>query len=349
MFGLLRTILAIYVVLLHIFSFPTLGNYAVSFFFILSGFLMTYIMQKRYYYNFAGIKLFWVNRFLRLYPTYWIVLILSLAAIVFVSEKNLNPAMYFPHSIKGWFSNISMLYFDIVPHRIKPRIVPTSWALTNELVFYFLISLGISKTKIRTLIWLFLSVLYYIGTYLYYDLTTFRYSAIPASSLPFAIGAILFWINEKQTKIKGNFSFIILLFVLFNLNAIYFANMGSKVFAEISIYINYIIAALIILQLFNIESEMRVKQIDNYIGYFSYPIYLSHYLVSAFYIYMFGYSDSIKEFKLPTESLLSYFLILFLFCFTIIYFVEIRIDEFKKKISSYNRANNIKTVLDNVK
>lgn len=334
MFGLLRTILAIYVVSLHIFSFPTLGNYAVSFFFILSGFLMTYVMQKTYYYDLAGIKLFWVNRFLRLYPTYWIILILSLPVILFVSDKNLNPAMFFPNNIKEWFSNISMLYFDIVPHRARPRLVPTSWALTNELVFYFLISLGISKSKRRTLVWLFFSILYYIGTYLYCNLATFRYSAIPAASLPFAIGALLFWINEKQTQIKGNLILIILLFLFFNLNAIYLSNMGVKLLAEISIYINQILASLIILLLFNIKSSERIKNIDNFIGYFSYPIYLSHYLVCSVYICLFGLQYSRAGYRLQIESLSSYFFILFVFSFIIIYFVDMRIDQFKKRINN---------------
>lgn len=329
MFGLLRTILAIYVVLLHIFSFPTLGNYAVSFFFILSGFLMTYIMQKTYHYNFAGIKLFWSNRFLRLYPAYWIVLILSLIAMIFLDAKTLNPSMYFPNGIKEWLSNISMLFFDIIPHRVKPRVVPTSWALTNELVFYFLISMGISKTFKRSLLWLIISILYYVLTYLVYDIATFRYSAIPASSLPFAIGAALFWFNEKKCYIKGNFFLIILLFVAFNLNAVYLANSGIRLFSEFSIYINLTLAALIVLLLFKLKTKPIIKKMDNYVGYFSYPIYLSHYLVCAVYINLFGHSRG--DYKLERDSMFSYFLILFFFSFIIIYFVDVRIEDFRKK------------------
>ncbi|TGD57154.1 acyltransferase family protein [Flavobacterium humi] len=341
MFGVLRTLLAIYVVLLHIFGFPTLGNYAVSFFFILSGFLMTHVMQKSYSYDFSGIRLFWANRFLRLYPTYWLVLLLSLLAIVLLQGQGLNPAMFFPSSVKGWFSNISMLYFDIVPHRVKPRVVPTSWALTNELVFYLLISLGISKNRTRTFIWLFFSVLYYVGTYFLYDLPTFRYSAIPASSLPFAIGAALFWINERQTWIKGNISLIILLMVLFNLNAIYLANTGETWYTELSIYINYILSACIVLLLFHIKANAKTKRLDTLIGYFSYPVYLSHYLICAVYIYFFEHYHN-GEYKLKTDALAGYFLALFAFCALIVYFVDIKIDKYKRKLHAArnSKANN---------
>lgn len=341
MFGVLRTLLAIYVVLLHIFSFPTLGNYAVSFFFILSGFLMTYVMQKSYSYDFSGIKLFWANRFLRLYPTYWLVLLLSLTAILFLHGKGLNPAMFFPSSFKEWFSNISMLYFDIVPHRVKPRVVPTSWALTNELVFYLLISLGISKNRTRTFIWLFFSILYYVGTYFFYDLATFRYSAIPASSLPFAIGAALFWMNEKQPQIKGNISLIILLMLLFNLNAIYLANTGETMYTELSIYVNHILSASIVLLLFNVKANKKIKQIDTFVGYFSYPVYLSHYLICAVYIYFFAHHSN-GEYKLKTDALISYFPLLFAFCFVIVYFVDIKIDRYKRQLHfiRITKANN---------
>lgn len=77
MFGILRTILAINVVLLHVFSVPTLGNYSVSFFFVLSGFLMTYIMHETYGFDLKGVKYFWLNRILRLYPIYLIIILIT--------------------------------------------------------------------------------------------------------------------------------------------------------------------------------------------------------------------------------------------------------------------------------
>ena len=74
MFGILRTLLAINVVLLHIFNVPKLGNYSVSFFFVLSGFLMTLIMNKTYGFTSSGVVFFWKNRILRLYPVYLVLL-----------------------------------------------------------------------------------------------------------------------------------------------------------------------------------------------------------------------------------------------------------------------------------
>jgi peptidoglycan/LPS O-acetylase OafA/YrhL len=247
--------------------------------------------------------------------------------------------MFFPSTIKEWFSNITMIYFDIVPHRIKPRVVPTTWALTNEIFFYILISFGISKTKKLTFIWLFVSILYYIFTYIFYDLATFRYSAIPASSLPFAIGATLFWLNETLSKIKTGIISIFLLFALFNLNAIYLANSSIYFFREFSIYINHVIAALLILSLFTIKSGKTIKQIDTYIGHYSYPIYLSHYLVCAIFIHIFDFGHVDGEYKLLIIAIAPFFLILLAFCFVIVHGIDVKINSFKTILKSKKKKS----------
>lgn len=52
--GLLRLGLATMVVLHHLMSFPFIGHHAVLFFFTISGYLMTLVMQNRYGYSAAG-------------------------------------------------------------------------------------------------------------------------------------------------------------------------------------------------------------------------------------------------------------------------------------------------------
>ncbi|RNC86882.1 MAG: acyltransferase [Winogradskyella sp.] len=342
MFGILRTLLAINVMLLHIFSVPSLGNYSVSFFFILSGFLMTYISHNTYGYNYKGFKLFWVNRVLRLFPVYWFIFALTILFIlVFPKATSTVKAVFIPTSILEWLSNITMIFPEIVPHRFSPRVVPTSWALTNELLFYFLISLGISKTRFRTLIWVGLSIGYYIFTYIFYDIPTYRYSAVFASSLPFSLGALLFWIIDLYKPKAYRFSYVIYIYILFIINAIVTFYMSSLV-REISIYINMILAMVLIYCLFNISSDKKLRNFDKKIGMYSYPIYLSHYLVAFFYITFVNIGVLKNSFKMELKALPIYGLMLFVFCYLVVVLIDKKVDKLKNVIKKKHKLKSIR-------
>jgi len=84
--GLLRLILAIAVVIAHtnsIFGLKfTGGLVAVETFFIISGFYMSMILDRKYTGKGSYI-LFLSNRFLRLYPMFWVVLLLIIISSIF--------------------------------------------------------------------------------------------------------------------------------------------------------------------------------------------------------------------------------------------------------------------------
>ena len=61
MFGVYRFLLALNVVFYHVLDVPGIGPLAVYSFFVLSGFLMTMIMQQTYGYSVTGIKKYAIN------------------------------------------------------------------------------------------------------------------------------------------------------------------------------------------------------------------------------------------------------------------------------------------------
>jgi len=332
MFGVLRTLLAFNVVLLHIFNVYTLGNYSVSFFFLLSGFLMTLIMHETYGYSLKGFKIFWVNRILRLYPIYWVFVILTIFIILIFPEiAGREPLIRIPKSIVEWSANITLIFPKIVPHRFNPILLPAAWALTNEIIFYFLISLGISKTPRRTIIWLILSIGYYLGTYFYYDIATYRYSAIFASSLPFALGASLYWLTKIKPLKKVRLMYISLLYFGFMLNAFFKTKLPLEL-REFTIYLNMIIAFFMVYMLYYLKSSRRWKKIDYYIGMYSYPFYLSHYLVAILYIGLINYAVHKTNLKLDFSALAIYSGLLIFICFLVVQFIDKKIGNLKKRI-----------------
>ena len=83
--GLLRVILSIAVVISHSESFFGLkfteGLVSVQIFFIISGFYMTMILDNKYFGK-GSYQLFLSNRFLRLYPIYWVVMIITIVSSI---------------------------------------------------------------------------------------------------------------------------------------------------------------------------------------------------------------------------------------------------------------------------
>lgn len=104
--GILRFLLAFVVVINHAGHWTHLNNLsadafamdgltAVQSFFIISGFYMALVLNEKY--NFAGAtRLFYQQRFLRLAPTYWLVLVLVLAVCALFS--------FYAHEARGKFS-----------------------------------------------------------------------------------------------------------------------------------------------------------------------------------------------------------------------------------------------------
>ena len=67
--GTLRTLLAIAVVLVHSYGFVMVGGRnAVQLFYMISGFLISYVLVERKVYK--DTISFYINRYLRLYPIY---------------------------------------------------------------------------------------------------------------------------------------------------------------------------------------------------------------------------------------------------------------------------------------
>jgi peptidoglycan/LPS O-acetylase OafA/YrhL len=167
--GLLRVYLALCVISTHSNSvFPWRmhdGPQAVQIFYIISGFYMAMVLSSRY----ATPRDFYVSRFLRIFPTYWIVLaatfVLSAASgLLFHKWLLLKPYAAHPFDHNGAtgillaaFSNITLFGQDWVVflsqhsghpirftgdclHDVSPLwhylLVPQCWSIGVELTFY---------------------------------------------------------------------------------------------------------------------------------------------------------------------------------------------------------------------
>lgn len=285
--GTFRFFLALNVMIFHLVQVPKIGPYAVYSFFILSGFLMTTIMHKTYGYGLEGFKKYAVNRFLRIFPIYWIFIALTVIVIFFVSNdfvNSYNSAFGLPNTNASWLANLTLVYPSFEPISYTPRLSPSSWALTIELFFYCLIGLGFSRNLKITLIWFSCSIMYWLYGHATEASFLGDYGDIFSASLPFSIGALLFYLNKKafefiQTRIKTIVIVLSALFIVNLFSAILIKTYLAQVFF---LYINMLLSVLLVAALAKVRLQGILKSIDNFLGDLSYPIYIFHWTAGAF-------------------------------------------------------------------
>lgn len=284
MFGIYRTTLALMVVVQHLANVHMIGVYAVFGFYMLSGYLMTYIVQQNYGYTFDGIRKYALNRFLRIYPLYWLSVLMALGLIAWVGQdvvRRFHGVMYLPTTWGEITKNVLILF----PYQEAPRLTPPAWALTVELVYYVAIGLGLSRTRVLTVVWFAVSVGYHVAATALDMSWNWRYFYIPAASLPFATGAMLYHFRPqllaaaRRVKSLDGVLLAVVVMLFFNWTVMH----QSEATKALGFYLNYAINALLMGVLIAMQGMGRhraIRTLDKKIGDLSYPIYLIHFQVA---------------------------------------------------------------------
>lgn len=307
--GMLRVLLALAVVTAHagpIFGLTFTGGLAaVETFFIISGFYMALILDRKYTGKHA-FSLFISNRFLRLFPIYWTILFLSIAVyiisryalggdglaylssysllgfkqLVFMILANLfifgqDTAMFLGISSTGhffWTSNFALS----APTASSFLLIPQAWTLELEMLFYLMAPWLVKKSNLFLGALISASIalrLYiYLGLGLTNDPWTYRF--FPTELCLFLLGIIAYRIYrhlEEKNISRGKYVCIFIAFMA--LTALFQFSPAGK--ATYPMY--YLIAFLAIPPIFLFTKR---NKFDRYIGELSYPIYISHYLIT---------------------------------------------------------------------
>ena len=254
---------------------------ALDVFFVLSGFIITYTyiddLQNR-----TNVRAFFIKRFNRIYPIFWVV---SLIYLVFY----LAVKTYTVHDLSSGFMIKSFLLIDTN----IPPLVRVAWTLCYEVVFYLVfgicIALGIRGAKFIWVLWLLITIACYF---------LLAPDSIPYPFRNFILGVLIGCFagyvlsrmalnNMTESAIKFRYKSlltvgIVMFITMWGLT--YFTDFGQKTAIESRI-IWGVSAALVILGSAIVDIQMRVKvpKLLVLIGDASYMIYLTHYLVLALF------------------------------------------------------------------
>lgn len=319
--GILRTILALAVVVYHSFKVFGLhmcgGQVAVETFYIISGFYMALILNEKYV-GVGSYKKFILSRFYRIFPVYWIVLICALLLSV-IGYLAFDKAFYLSRYISNYqcLSGFTIFYFvlensivigqDILyfmrlDELCKPiltynvlsykhtgyqyLLVPQAWTISIEFMFYliapFIVTKPIKWQLALVIIGISFKVFFDHYYYLSFDPWTYRF--FPFELAFFIAGSLAYWFYKfiEHKNISPIIGYVLL--VLCVLGVFFVDEIQMEENWRNTIYYLFVLASLPFLFI-----SFKNNRIDRFIGEFSFSLYICHHIVvSVFRGYFFA-------------------------------------------------------------
>lgn len=272
MFGTLRLILALVVLFSHVGTlYGGPAAYAVWSFFVLSGFLMTAVLNEKYRFEWKGITKFASARFWRIYPTYWASCALGLVALQLLGPlHHVNPRFELPASPWEWLGNLTLF-----PAYLQGRLMPASNALAVEVAAYCTMPIVARK-------WWGGLALMLVGVVATasqgFEASTFgiRYAGLLPSMTAFGAGSLAYhnraWIGKAPLLALGCLAG-------WNLAPIVLPSSPWT----FGLYVCVVVSAWTIAALWSVQPPAW----DKALGDLSYPVYCYHSVVAAFAGYVF--------------------------------------------------------------
>lgn len=308
--GVLRAIFAISVVFAHS-GWPAGmifvgGENAVRLFYIISGFLISYVLLESKAY--ANLSSFYLNRYLRLYPIYFFVSIITLVIFVFLKNYSVfNVYKLAPASAGVFlaFSSVFLFAQDLVMFLgVKNNtlvfvtnfynsdivlygglLVPQAWTIGIEIMFYLIAPFVLPNRKFIFLVLLFsLSLRVYLVDIGIGDKDPWTYRFFPTELAFFLIGSlshqILLPLYKKIFNGIVQLLASIATYFLIVISVVYFIVPIEEIWKQV-----FLFSAFTLLVPFCFIFQ-NIYKFDNWIGGLSYPIYICHIIVIFTSTYM---------------------------------------------------------------
>lgn len=262
-----------------------IGGLGVNTFFVLSGFLITWLLLAEW--NKASdisLRNFYLRRTLRIFPAYYVFIIITISADLALGNDEIMPAIL--PSL-----TYTMNYFNVF-YDHPPLSVAHTWSLAVEEQFYLIwpaLMLFILKTNNKWLIPILVTIIFCCMAwrslaYAYFQFgTSYVYNAFETRADSLAMGCLLAVLLQKQSTRKlvdkgtampiiSVLAFILILWLHTNGTSFYRYTIGYT--------ISSLLAAFLLTQLMALSTRGIWQLLEypaiRYIGIISYPIYLWH-------------------------------------------------------------------------
>ncbi|WP_160286408.1 acyltransferase family protein [Pseudomonas knackmussii] len=296
MLGTIRFLLSFCVIAFHLTAaIPNLGQLSVNCFYVISGFLISLVLNETY--NFK-IYPFAANRFLRLYPAYFAVAGLSAIFCITINgyaqfhtswtesagaKSILGNALMFPWA---FFSDdvvpVNFIGADVLQSESPLfRLVPSTWSVGVEITCYFLLWLFSSRSLLAALSTVVVGSLWQVYVIKSGADPRLGYFPVPAALLPFGLGALAYHIaritKPRQLKDGHAVLFTLLLITAFSINW-RISTTAGQIIGSVYYYTNDLLAFAGIILINRSKQRGSIGKLDKFLGDLAYPMFLGQYV-----------------------------------------------------------------------
>lgn len=269
MFGYIRFLLAYFVLLSHLnvkFLGHNIGVFAVIIFYILAGLVTAKIFIK-FAPAHAPFNYFIKDRFLRIYPTYLLVLLLTIVFFLFTSYW--DPKFHFKNLIYH-FSVVPLNYYfyldvNVIKMPTGPNFLnPPAWSLGAELQAYLLLVLAIKFRMLGFILAIFSFCVFAIANLGFINSDIFGYRLVCGVFFIFYTGLLIF--NKEYKKL----SFFYILSIILLLTLIIKGSFGIYSIETLS---GYLIGVGLVLTHEKLKLKLKFNEV---FGSISYSLFICH-------------------------------------------------------------------------
>lgn len=243
---------------------------AVECFFVISGFYMALILNEKYIGKNGSYWLFLTNRILRIYPIYWVILIITFIIYARHLPLHLGPDAVF-YTLKNIFIFWDPNYFIQGKNGVNYYLLVTqAWSVGLEMMFYALSPFILRSWKKILFVFFISIVMKYVGSHEYFTENFIFFMLGAASYLLYAkVRQYDFYQTNKTKIILGLLTSIFLLPYLFVVSSLPITNERSNILSVF--YFSAFAISIPFLFLLSARNKL-----DRFVGELSYPMYIAH-------------------------------------------------------------------------
>jgi peptidoglycan/LPS O-acetylase OafA/YrhL len=275
--GLFRLVLALVVLNSHL---PLMGIdppvlrifhsfVAVCTFFIVSGFYMSLVLHETYGSRPHGIADFYLNRILRLFPTYWVVM------VVYFLYRGFSGGLLDWLKQAALFPNVLWGTLALEPTNVL--VLGQMYTVGLEILFYAMAPMVVRRSlPVLVLLFVAAAVLHFVPWYLGLPARPWQYEFFPSILVFFLAGALSYRLYCALRTLTFDRRWGHLAWLVLILYGVRYGHISGPFTNAVVPLVFYALITIAIPLLFIASKDSKT---DRFLGDLSYPLYVVHFAV----------------------------------------------------------------------